>query len=756
MHAFSILTLGIFVAGYSTARWDLTTRLYELAIFAWDHGVVTRTAKGFGLLSVFFVLLVLPFASLAAQEADLHPRAAGGGISAREQLKHAPHDSSPGVLVGFRNSHSDLFVVGILQEVEVRHVENALAVGALLRNSPHDVHDLLSRCGHSSMRVLGVVNPVSARDQLDATLLSFRMDRGARRPFVTNADERPLVVQVVVYKRPQPWRMQYLSLTPIALALDDKVRRPSWDAAFVEEEKKRQMREKLVEKLKLHKVIARPPSQMETALPMLIEQVNCSWELNALLQKNVGMIGRRTKRAHSVSERVSDSANDLWDYIYMGLSYMVDVWLWPVLGQVLVSALMTNRVAAEIVLRALHWRLTSSADGPALKDISATAQQIDIRLQQFCYWPIQYLTLRKRRTSWGSITNSHPDYIRFYNSLWLVANDIIMGITLGLFIMDNSELVAANMEMILSTWCIGGLRRMIIWLMGWPGGLKLNTELADFLGDLFLWVIDYWAGCISLLRPYLPFLIKVLSLSAFGGATMPISMFMDLLSLLTLHIHSFYIASARIFNWQLTIMASLFHLFRGKKRNVLRNRIDSCDYDLDQLLLGTILFTLQFFLLPTVFVFYLTFACARVAVISLKAALEIGLACLNHFPLFAVMLRLKDPARLPGGIAFEILHHHHHPPPVLAPRHHHHQSPSIPTAHVLLKSVPLSLRAMFNPYFELGTRIRKHYLTPSVLLNLASGQFVPPIHRRTLYSLQYSMLPAERASVAELWEKLHE
>ena len=40
MHPFSVLTLGIFVAGYITARWDLVTRLYELAIFAWDHSVV--------------------------------------------------------------------------------------------------------------------------------------------------------------------------------------------------------------------------------------------------------------------------------------------------------------------------------------------------------------------------------------------------------------------------------------------------------------------------------------------------------------------------------------------------------------------------------------------------------------------------------------------------------------------------------------------------------------------------------------------
>lgn len=629
---------------------------------------------------------------------------------------------------------------------QLRHVENALAVGTLLRNSPHNIQELLQRCGHSCLRAIGVVNPKDTPEQSDTTPLTFYTDRKARIPRLSNTGGVSATAQVIIYDRPQPARMQYLSLTPIALALDDKIRHPSWDVAFVEEEKERQRKGKLVEKLKLHTVTSRPRSQKEVALPMLIEQVNCSWELNALLQKNIGMLGRRMKRVQSVSERVTDSANDLWDYMYMALSYVIGVWLWPVLLQVFLSGLMANRILAEGVLRVLHWRPAASSDAPSLKDMSATAQQIDIRLQQFCYWPIQYLTLRKSRASWGSITNSHPDYIRFYNSLWLVANDIIMGIALGSFIMDNADLAAVKFDMLFSTWSIGGLRRMIIWLMGWPGGLKLNTELSDFLGDLFLWVIDYWAGCISLLRPHLPLLIRVVAFSSFAGATMPMSMFLDLVSLLTLHIYSFYIASARIFHWQLTIMISLFHLFRGKKRNVLRNRIDSCDYDLDQLLLGTILFTLQFFLLPTVFVFYLTFACARVAVIGLKAALEIGLSCLNHFPLFAVMLRLKDPGRLPGGISFELQQ------PSSADA----QSTAAPTAYVLLKSVPLSLRAMFHPYFELSGRIRKHYLAPSVFLNLASGEFVPPIHRRTLYSLQYSMLPAERATVSELWERLNE
>ena len=66
MHPFSILTLGIFVAGYITARWDLVTRLYELAIFALDHGVVVSdcTVRDSPLKPDFAPRLELPKDSL--------------------------------------------------------------------------------------------------------------------------------------------------------------------------------------------------------------------------------------------------------------------------------------------------------------------------------------------------------------------------------------------------------------------------------------------------------------------------------------------------------------------------------------------------------------------------------------------------------------------------------------------------------------------------------------------------------------------
>lgn len=536
-------------------------------------------------------------------------------------------------------------------------MEHALQSGSFFRSSPHPLGQLLQLCGNSAILVLGAVNPVAPENSFDPRHLLAYTDSSTPFPRVFCPKESRTSLQIIIFDRPSPTRMQYLSLSPISLALGV----PNADGIDNAEEEARKT--KLVKKIQLHTVVKHSPSLKELSLPTILNQINCSFELAELIKRNVRLRGTRQKRSLSVGEMVVESAATLWDYIVAAGWHLLTAWVYPVLTRVFVIMLVGHRVIAEVVLRILEWR--PHPESAALKDISATAQQVDIRLQQFCYWPIQYLTLRKRKDDWESITDKHPDYIRFYNSLWLVANDVIIGIALGSYIIDNAGYVAYQINNILSGWTVEGLRDMISWLMDWPAGLKLNNELAVFLGDLFLWVIDYWKGnssfcvhsalvltsmaeCVSSLRPYLPHVIYFIGFSSFAGATMPIALFSDLLSLLTVHIYCFYTASARIFHWQLTIIVSLFHLFRGKKHNVLRNRIDSCDYDLDQLLLGTILFTLLFFLLPTVIVFYLTFTSARVAIISLKASLDTLLACLNHFPLFALMLRAKDSRRLPG------------------------------------------------------------------------------------------------------------
>ncbi|TQN68659.1 N-acetylglucosaminyl-phosphatidylinositol biosynthetic protein gpi1, partial [Colletotrichum shisoi] len=744
MHPLSVLSVGIFVAGYITARWDLVTRLYELAIFAWDYGVVTRAAKGFALLTFVYLLIFIPVERLATKEANL-PEAdmpENDGLMRIFWPTDIQRSDLPGVVVGWRNSSLDVFVVAILDDVDAGHVEFALKIGTLFRNSPHPVYSIYERCGHGAMHVLGLANPSDAV-VLDPSLFVATTPAAAKVPRITCA--KALSIQIILYDRPRPGRMQYISLNPISLALGNKEAPGLPPTEHMAEEEKQELKlkeqkRKLVDKLRLHTIIKRSPSPKEKALPKIVNQINWSWELEQLLQKNISRIGTRPKRTLSVSERVVENVttvrNFIWDLLIL---YVLPLIQWG-----FVYMLMGHRAVAELLLQILEFRLKDNS--LALKDISATAQQVEIRLQQFCYWPMQYTTLRQRKNDWESVTTSHPDYIRFYNSLWLVANDVIIGIALGSYIIDNAEWAASAISGLLKVYTVEALQRSITWLMDCPGGLKLNKDLASFLGDLFLWVIDYWSNCIATLEPVLPHVIWFIGFSSFAGASMPIAMFSDLLSGLTVHIYSFYLASARIYHWQLTILISLFHLFRGKKHNVLRNRIDSCDYDLDQLLVGTILFTLLFFLLTTVVVFYLNFAVARMVIISLKAVFDTLLSCLNHFPLFALMLRVKDPRRLPGGIRFELRDTHDYR---LS-----NTSNEPPTSVIYLKSIPLTFRAMFHQYFQMGNRIRKHYLSPQVLLCLLTGQFVPPLNRKNLYSLQYSMLPARRANFRQMWDAI--
>lgn len=181
----------------------------------------------------------------------------------------------------------------------------------------------------------------------------------------------------------------------------------------------------------------------------------------------------------------------------------------------------------------------------------------------------------------------------------------------------------------------------------------------------------------------LPAISFVVETACFLGMTMTISLSLDFISVLTAHLHACYFISATAYRHVLLLIGSLWNLFRGttlclvprfilsvnsksigKRYNTLRNRTDTWDYDVDQLLLGTILFTLAAHLFPTILVYYTLFALVRsftrhctvltvldqvrLGIIVLYASCETLLAFMNHFPLFALMLRAKDPQRLPG------------------------------------------------------------------------------------------------------------
>ena len=366
-------------------------------------------------------------------------------------------------------------------------MDNALRAGILYRNTSHPMARMFELCEKSSMNVLGTTNGTAPPSSFDPSNLSLYLEPTSPLPQVFCPNNCGISVQIVVYHRPSPSKMQYMSLKPIALALDDKLP----DAKSNRSNSDDILKAQLISKLRLHTVIKHVPSKKELALPVILRQINCSSELAQLFTKNINLIGTRQRRKLSVGERVVESASTAWGYVLIAVWHVLALWVYPVITRSFRLVILCHRCIAEVILRVLEWRLR--ADSAALKDISATAQQIDIRLQQFCYWPIQYTTLRMKKDDWDSVTDSHPEYIRFYNSLWLVANDVIIGIALGSYIIDNAEKVASLVNVMLSDWTVRGLKSMIVWLTDWPAGLKLNNELASFLGDLVLWVIEHWS-----------------------------------------------------------------------------------------------------------------------------------------------------------------------------------------------------------------------------------------------------------------------
>ena len=71
-----------------------------------------------------------------------------------------------------------------------------------------------------------------------------------------------------------------------------------------------------------------------------------------------------------------------------------------------------------------------------------------------------------------------------------------------------------------------------------------------------------------------------------------------------------------------SLLASLWRLFRGRKRNNLLCRVDSCGYDTSRLLLGTLVFTVLFFLTPTVAVYHTFFCIVHAVAVGVQVRVQ--------------------------------------------------------------------------------------------------------------------------------------
>lgn len=399
----------------------------------------------------------------------------------------------------------------------------------------------------------------------------------------------------------------------------------------------------------------------------------------------------------------------------------------------LIQLLMTIRSLIEIGLQVLESDIFCETN---LISLFCTAQQLDLRLNQFCYLPHEYIAITKRsQQDWHWLTpDRNKAYIRFNNYLWLGTNDLIFGGYFFTIIDTHADYLVFALKQAVEYICLKFVD-VTHWLMSWPAGFKLNTQLARFMGDVTIWIICAWHSLLSrvLSDRITRGIIWLIAVSGFlGGATIQISLVIDLFTVLSFHLFLLYRLFARVYFQQYTVLLSLFRVFRGLKFNVLRNRIDHGDHDVHQLLLGTILFTVVLFLQPTIFAFYIVFTMVRLAALAFVCLLCVALAFLNHFPLFPLLLRIKSPKRVPSGITFDLVRNKHD------------------SHHLRISTRSMQLSEIFSQYTDTMRYFINDLLNFKLAEELCTGEFIH-LQQSKLYASLYSMLPSRREPAEVLY-----
>jgi phosphatidylinositol glycan class Q protein len=110
----------------------------------------------------------------------------------------------------------------------------------------------------------------------------------------------------------------------------------------------------------------------------------------------------------------------------------------------------------------------------------------------------------------------------------------------------------------------------------------------------------------------------------------------------------------KLYALMLDVLSSLFRLFMGRKNNVLKKRIDTGEFGVDELLLGTLIFTGLIFLYPTIAMYYLCFVSIWLLIQCAQALLSVSLTIVNEFPIFLIWSYFARPGLFTDGIYFEI------------------------------------------------------------------------------------------------------
>lgn len=292
--------------------------------------------------------------------------------------------------------------------------------------------------------------------------------------------------------------------------------------------------------------------------------------------------------------------------------------------------------------------------GRRSREYSATVSQLTFRWRQILSWFDLYKQMKdesdpelRRRTE-----------LSLYTSISIVILDVVFGALTACIIIYSPHSLFKPIQRAYLYLDNHVLQSVVSWLMGSPAGLQMNRNLVIFLGTISLTVVSYWDAVILFLitSEYIDMEMRiavVLSILSLTGISVLLSALIDFSSIAFFHIFFVYAGVTRLWNLTVKVIFTFTHLFRGKKYNILKLRVDGHEFDIEQLILGTVFLSLVVFMLPTVFVFYLSFLLLWLGVLLLQLLLRAGVSVFSFFPVYLYLNANSIPARVaivPNGL----------------------------------------------------------------------------------------------------------
>ncbi len=434
----------------------------------------------------------------------------------------------------------------------------------------------------------------------------------------------------------------------------------------------------------------------------------------------------------------------------------------------------------EFAITILSTRLPSTLPyfgGKSLRESSVLAHVLDLRLRTICHLPFLFHSASTKKTKYLNIELRNELHFKAFSEIFAIGIDILVGLVIGFILFQFSK----RSDFVLELLHYGGhvlhmdvLTDSTKWLMGVPAGMKLNTALTEWIGTIVLAVLDLWNLVTTQVAALEPTIVLLIGACGVMGISIVLAVLVDMVHCFTVHILLIYSVFASVHAFMLSVINSLWHLFRGRKRNILRNRVDTLDFSMEQLLLGTILFTILVFLFPTFAVYYVFFLTVWMTILLSQAVIWLLLTIMTTVPFYAIYIHTRgNPSSqcLPGAIRLSLCQ-----PIIQSPKTPHLQNANTPTdsvvptekeahdytytptgnvltfnsafftpqnnannhnnevinryadvTHLRLKGVPVRFSVLLEKFFSYISAWYKHYHPVRIIRSSFAGKFIRPL-----------------------------